>query len=146
MKFTKQERRLSEDDIFHAEDEVGIDFPGPLRDLYRETNGGYPSRYIYRDEEVETVVAQLLPLRAEGTRGTSVKSYTRLVVRLELVPAHFFPFAVDGGGDYFFIDCESSNGVVYLYQADNDDSRRFRCLGVGVAEFWGALTTEEGQE
>ena len=60
-----------------------------------------------------------------------------------LVPAGYFPFASDGGGDYFFVECASGKGTVFFFASDHaDEQEGLRSLGVGVHEFFLRLKTE----
>jgi len=140
MKFEECEIQLTEQDIAAAEASLGIRLPPELRELYFVSNGGYPDPYVHEDDNLDTVVSEFLPLRSERGRGTALVTYRLLVRKKRIVPAHFFPFAVDGGGDYFFVDCASPQGLVYFYASDNTEP--LLALGVGVSEFWSRLKAE----
>src|SRR2546422_2942263 len=100
MKFTNPEPSINAQDIAIAETTLGINFPPPVRNLYLTTNGGEPDHYVLKNENIDTVVTEFLPLKS-GRKGTALNSYERLILDRKLVPRQFFPFAVDGGGDYF---------------------------------------------
>jgi SMI1 / KNR4 family (SUKH-1) len=117
--------------------------PLPLRASYLQSNGGIPEPYVYEDERLDTVVTAFLPLvpRPDASR-TAVDVYQHLVASLGLVPSSFLPFAVDGGGDYFFVDCATLDAAVYFYRGDASDEERVLPLSLGLAEFWDRLKPE----
>src|SRR5262245_5551703 len=141
MQFTQSQERMSAEEIDQLETELGVRFPAPVRRCYIAANGGVPSLYVFTNDDVDTVVSELLPLKSTGT-GTAVQSYRRLVLALKLVPPSMFPFAIDGGGDYFFVDCGSPKGRVFFYRGDTDEHNRLVDLGLGFEEFWASLTPE----
>jgi hypothetical protein len=109
MQFSDSEDILSPVELEQIEKDLQLEFPEPVKRRYLDSNGGSPSPYVFTNYDVDTVVSELLPLTSE-TSGTAVQSYQHLVLNLKLVPRTFFPFAVDGGGDYFFVDCTSPIG------------------------------------
>jgi hypothetical protein len=135
------EPALTAGDIANAETSLGLSFPESVRKLYLSTNGGYPEPYVFENASVDTVVAEFLPLKS-ARKGTALKSYEHLVVNKRLVARDFFPFAVDGGGDYFFVDCSTSEGVVYFYRGDSAERERLLDLKLGFDEFWASLKSE----
>jgi len=62
-----------------------------------------------------------------------------------LAPKNFFPFAVDGGGDYFFADCDTPAAIVSFFQGDYWSSDRSKCLldlSLGIEQFISCLKAE----
>src|SRR5258707_4129116 len=101
MNFINPSSSIAPQDIADAEAVLGVNLPPPVRELYLSENGGSPESYVFEDENIDTVVSEFLPLKSER-RGSAMKSYERLVLDKKLAPRNFLPFAVDGGGDYFF--------------------------------------------
>ena len=64
-----------------------------------------------------------------------------LVVKERLVPVTMVPFAVDPGGDYFFVDTTTTDGHVYIYRHDTAHEN-LRSLGCGFDEFLASLVEE----
>ncbi|AEG00905.1 SMI1/KNR4 family protein [Methylomonas methanica] len=145
MIFTNQDKRVLESDVTAIETELRIRFPEPLRKLFVENNGGEPEPYVYQDDSLSTVVSETLPLISDSGRGTAVDTYNNLVVKKRLVGSNFFPFAVDAGGDYFFVDCSSDNADVYFFRSDTypDLSKGLMNLKIGLDAFWLVLKLEE---
>ena len=141
MEFVNAEAPLTENDLARVESELRITFPESVRHCYLEANGGEPEPYVFSNDQLDTIVAELLPLQSTTT-GTSVECYRRLVMESRLVSTNLFPFAVDGGGDYFFVDCSDPAGKVFFYRSDTSQEDRLLDLGVGFAEFWNALQPE----
>jgi hypothetical protein len=110
-----------------------------LRGQYLKSNGGTPDPYVYEDDDVDTVVSEFLPLVSCRAKRTAFNVYENLVLAKALVPLQFFPFAVDGGGDYFFVDCSSANENVSFFVGDDRSLLR---LSVGLPEFWARLKQE----
>jgi hypothetical protein len=126
----------TDEQIDDLERRVGLSFPAALRRLFREANGGRPSPYVYRDDNNDTDVSECLAIR-EG-KGSALWTYELLVLSKRLVPKQFFPFAVDSGGDCFFVDCSPGKGGVWIYVHDTSfEHLRFLC--VGLDEFWSHL-------
>ena len=143
MRFVEPGRAIDAAELTEIESRLGLTFPMALRETYLAANGGCPEPYVYNGRHVETVVSELLPLISDE-HGTAVQTYERLVRRLRLVPDRLFPFAVDGGGDYFFVDCAHQEGRVFFYRSDTACDNKLLDLGVGLAEFWAGLEEEEG--
>ena len=58
------------------------------------------------------------------------------------MPPRWLPFAVDEGGDYFFVDCSKRHGDVIYFRGDYWFDEKDRCvvdLKVTFAEFWTKL-------
>lgn len=144
MRFTGPENALDAKTLAEIESRLGLTFPAALRETYLAANGGCPEPYVYNGTRIETVVSELLPLVSDD-HGTAVQTYERLVRKLKLVPCHLFPFAVDGGGDYFFVDCADEAGAVFFYRSDTASDEKLLDLGVGLAEFWQRLEEEEDE-
>lgn len=144
MQFTNLDRNLSEEEIEHVELELGISFPESLRDLFANHNGGEPDPYVFQEQDLHTVVNETLPLISGEGRGTAVRTYQLLVVERRIVKKNFFPFAVDAGGDYFFVNCDASDSPVYFYRSDvGMDQECLIDLGLTLEEFWDCLQPEE---
>lgn len=142
MQFINPEKKqITESMLAECEAVCGLKLPQALRASYLFSNGGEPNPYVFQHENLDTVVSEFLPLTAES-RGTAIKAYQRLVRDRKLVPLQFFPFAVDGGGDYFFADTSTPNGMVFFLRSDSRRGMSLLGLGLGVAEFWNALTPE----
>jgi hypothetical protein len=125
----------------YAEIILGFNLQVVVRDFYLSINGGSPEPYVFEDQNIDTIVAEFLPLKSER-KGTVLVSYKRLVCEKKLVPRHFLPFAVDGGGDYFFVDCSTLDGQVYFYRSDSISSERLVNLNLAFKQFWSSLKVE----
>jgi hypothetical protein len=141
MILTNPEPPVTAEDIADAELTLGLKFPQSLRDLYLSSNGGSPEPYVFENREIDTIIAEFLPLKSES-EGTAIRSYQRLVRDLGLLPRHFFPFAVDGGGDYFFVDCSTITGAVYFYRSDSYCADKLVDLEMDFGRFWASLKEE----
>ena len=128
MTFRNTDMALTTDDIAQVEAELGLAFPLSLSRHYIQWNGGSPDPYVYEDEHIDTVVADVLPLKSLTNDETAVETYRDLVLEKQLVPRTFFPFAADGGGDYFFADCSDPNAQVYFFDSEKWFDDRDKCL------------------
>ena len=142
MRFEKRRPALGATDISEVEDRFELTLPEDLRSVYTQSNGGTLADYVYDDEGVSTVISQILPLTADSGMSAA-RSYQLLVEDRAIVPRHFFPFAVDGGGDYFFVDCRTAEGRVHFFRADEDPPDQLLDLGVGISDFAARLRSEE---
>jgi hypothetical protein len=141
MKFTESDPAVTAEEIAGIEVSLGIRLPPPVRKLYLSSNGGVPDPYVFEDENISTAITELLPLRSDVS-DTAPKVYECLVLGRELVSRRFFPFAVEGGGDYFFVDTMTANGAVYFYRHDTTDPEPLINLRIGFDKFWAALKQE----
>jgi cell wall assembly regulator SMI1 len=139
MKFIDCEDPLTVEEITAFERQLGLRFPQSLRKHFLRANGGSPDPCVYDGDNVGVVVQECLPLR--HGKGSAIKAYETLVLAKELVPEHFFPFAVDPGGDYLYVDCSSASGAVYLYLHDTG-SDHLVSLNVSLDDFWSRLKRE----
>ena len=142
MKFEDPQPPITLEDLSDAEAELGLKLPADLKATYLKANGGQPNPYVFENEDLDTVVNEFLALR-QSTHGRAEDTYRLLVRDRRLVPANFFPFAVDGAGDYFFVDTATDHGAVYFYRSDSPVEDRLRDLKVGVREFWSRLKAED---
>ncbi|EEF59168.1 SMI1/KNR4 family protein [Pedosphaera parvula] len=143
MLFENQDTPVSLAEIQSLEAELGIRFPDSLKKLFLENNGGSPIPYVLRTEDHYTTVSETLPMKSSKGRGTAIDSYKTLVLKRNLVPRQLFPFAVDSGGDYFFVDCTPSRELVYLYKADCTFGENLSNLCMSLENFWNSLVDEE---
>ena|ERR1022692_1149516 len=141
MKFTNSEPAIGLQEIANVEASLGFLLPVAVRNLYLTTNGGDPAPYVFQNENIDTVITKFLPLSSKS-KGTALTSYKRLVVEKQMAPQQFFPFAVDGGGDYFFVDCSRPDGAVYFLQGDSASGPRMLNLQTRFEDFWLSLKEE----
>lgn len=135
---------LTAEDVAQHEANLGFRLPESLRRFYLATNGGTPDRYVYEDANLDTSVSKFLPLHSDAPVGHAVATYRYLTEEKCLVAPQFFPFAVDGGGDYFLVDTARTDAPVYFYNSDTaDESRRLLPLRIGFDAFCNALKREE---
>lgn len=144
MQFTDLDCKLSREMVENVETDLGISFPESLKDLFVKFNGGDPDPYVFQNFDLNTVVNATLPLISTQNRGTALYSYQLLVVERQIVNKNYFPFAVDAGGDYFFVDCDTADARVYFYLSDaGEDRRGLLDLELTLNEFWDHLEPEE---
>lgn len=143
MRFDDSETPTNEAELTRLESLLGISLPLGLRQQYLRANGGSPAPYVYADDNLDTVVSSFLPISSTRGHRTAVDTYELLVRNKRVVPLKYFPFAVDGGGDYFFVDCASEHGAVLFYRSDvTDGEDPLLALGVNIDEFWSSLKEE----
>jgi len=135
MKFENSRAPLTNEELSAAEAEIGVRFPPGLRDHYLRTNGGVPDPYIFRRGNIEVAISQCLPLRADGRRISAMDVYRHLVLKQGVIPKYLFPFAIDGGGNPFLVDCRTDEGWVYVWWHDVSDNN-LDDLRTGIGAFW----------
>ena len=138
MRLTDSHAALTPQDIADVEAKIGLRFPAPVRKLYLSANGGILDPCGFQNESLDTLVAEFLPLKVEDG-DNAIAAYQDLVVDQETVPLNFFPFAVDMGGDYFFVDTTTPEGTVYFHRHDTASTDPLLNLRVGFERFWSAL-------
>lgn len=148
MIFSDKDKKISSKEVAGVEERLGIKFPAPLREFYLESNGGCPEAFYFCSDEHDLylIVNETLPLISETGRGTAVSTYTRLVEQKRLVPKNFFPLAVDPGGEYFFVDCNSPGANVYYFDSRDWSGDTDNCLidfSLPLDDFWAALSEDE---
>lgn len=143
MRFDNPETPVTSEELTKIESNLALSIHQDLKSLYLRSNGGSPEPYVYEDDSVDTVVASFLPISSSSGKRTAADTYMHLVRAKKIVPQHYFPFAVDGGGDYFFVDCSSANGMVHFYRSDSPvNEESLVSLGVGIGAFWSKLKPE----
>ena len=145
MTFLNVDVALSPSDIEQVEVQLGIKLPPPMHSHYLRWNGGSPEPYVFEDAVIDTVVSEMLPLKSGSNRETASQAYKKLVLDNQLMRMHFFPFAVDGGGDYFFADCSDPSAPVHFFRGDYWGSNRGKCdvnLSLTFEAFWRSLKPE----
>jgi hypothetical protein len=145
MKFVNHDKLPTEAEVASAEIELGFKFPASLRSFFLENNGADPVPYVFKSETLHTVVNETLPLISNTGRGTALDSYKKLVIEKAIVARNFFPFAVDAGGDYFFVNCDTPDASVHFYRSDTafPEIDILEQVASSLDEFWKALKTEE---
>jgi SMI1 / KNR4 family (SUKH-1) len=133
--FVNSAAPIRAEDIASVERELGIHFPVGLRNHFLETNGGSPEPYIYEDG---SVISQCLVLVG---RGSAVDAYRDLALKKRVFPLQFFPFAVEGGGDLFLVDCSTPDGMVYLWRHDLS-AETLVSLHSRIDDFWSRVTDD----
>jgi hypothetical protein len=141
MKFSNRDGKITDSALNECEMALELTFPKPLRECYLFANGGEPTPYVFENEELDTVVSEFIPI-ISANRGTAMASYYRIVKSKRIVPLNFFPFARDGGGDYFFVDTNAKEGTVFFYRSDSNSSRKLLDLKMGIMSFWESLKAE----
>ncbi|MBS0659295.1 MAG: SMI1/KNR4 family protein [Verrucomicrobia bacterium] len=144
MNFKNPETLPTEDEVASIEKELGFTFPAQIRSFFLENNGADPDPYVFKSDTLNTVVSETLPLVSRTGRGTAVDVYRKLVLERAIVGTNFFPFAIDGGGDYFFVNCDGREAGVYFFNSDTDcPEDRMEKVASSLDAFWGALGPEE---
>lgn len=140
--FTNSDGPLSRADILSVQRDLGVQLAPELVDFYLSTNGGEPERYVLArpDIRVETSVTEFLPLRSDRPGVlTAADVYRSEILERRLLPTSYFPFAVDGGGDFFYLDSDSERCV--LYRHDTIFEKRIP-LDVSLSDFIESLVSE----
>ena len=142
MEFTNTDMVLLEEDVQRVEAEIELSFPPSLRCHFLTNNGGEPEPYVFENGvlQISTVVSETLPLLTANERGTAVAAYQNQIIGKALAPRTFFPFAVDGGGDYFLVNCDS--GAVYFMKSDRYPDIELVDLHLDLEGFWESLQDE----
>lgn len=138
VEFIECEAPATAEEIEAVEKYVGYRFPAGLRRLFESANGGRPEPYIFRHGRIDTAVSECLPLRTG--KNSALATYEILIRQKKLLPDNYFPFAVDGTGDYFFVDCTSADALVTLYVHDTAFEHVVP-LNIGIEEFWSRMTS-----
>lgn len=139
--FKHSGKPLTDSDIEDVEKSLKIHFPLDVRALYNRSNGGAPSPYMFGP--LDTAISEFMPLTSLEPGTTSVECYKNLVLEQHLAPREMFPFAVDGAGDYFFVDTGFDHGPVYFYDSQADDP--LINLHMDFKSFWEALKKDEDE-
>jgi SMI1 / KNR4 family (SUKH-1) len=137
MRFDNSRAPLTNEALSSAEAEVGLRFPSGLREHYLRSNGGAPDPYIFRRGSIVVAISECLPLR-DGPGLSAMDTYRMLVLKRKVLPEYLFPFAVDGGGNLFLVDCRSDDGSVYVWWHDVPDNNLLD-LRTGISDFWSYL-------
>lgn len=135
MKFENSRAALTGEALSSVGAEIGIRLPSGLREHYLRANGGVPTPYVFRRGGTTVAVSECLPLRKEGPGLSAIDTYRNLALSKKVIPAYLFPFAVDGGGNLFLVDCRGDEGWVYIWWHDVVDGSLLD-LRTSISEFW----------
>ena len=109
---------LSNDDVAAAEKVIG-DIPIDLLRLYRQQNGGIPSRTLFTGKsEDEYLLDYLFPIpevRLEKA-GQNIVKVNLALKREHLIPDYHLAFGSDPGGNYFSI--ARTDGAIWYHPKD----------------------------
>ncbi len=141
MEFINGDKKLSIDDITVIQETKGLLLSKNLIELYLRSNGGEPFPYVFQNDDLDTVVSLVLPLKSDEAH-TSVEAYSNLVLRKRIIEKNMFPFAVDGGGDYFLVDTKDPNELTYFLNSDSSEGISLIPLNVRLSDFWDTLKPE----
>lgn len=138
LKFIHLDKKLTESEVLKVSLELGFVFPDPLMFHFVNHNGGVPVPSVFHDAFMDTVVSETLPLISDSGRGTVVSAYKNLVMAKKIVPARSLPFAVDGGGDFFFCDLNNEDVRVFFFRSEYypDTEKCLTDLGMGLEKFF----------
>ena len=119
---------------------VGFEIPDVVKVYFMQFGGGVPNPFLLRIQDfVDTEVSYLLSILADSG-GPSIGDVYLNFRESERVPQGFLPFAVDGGGDFFFVNCLKSSTPTFFY--DSKVNRRLIDLDRGFEDFWDLLESE----
>lgn len=138
VEFSECDPPASNSEIVALEERLGFRIPSEIRDLVGRANGGRPTPSIFRGSVGSTDVSECLALR--DAQGSIEWTYNQLVRNKKATPSHYLPFAIDSGGNTFFVDCDSPEQEVYLLL--HDPQFKLLPLDIGLRNFWGSLETE----
>jgi cell wall assembly regulator SMI1 len=138
MRFENSRAPVTSEALSSAEAEIGLRFPLGLREHYLRSNGGVPDPYIFRRGAMTVAISECLPLRVDGRGLSAMEAYRSLIQERKILPPYLFPFAVDGGGNLFLVDCREDDGWVYVWWHDVPDNNLLD-LRTGISEFWSHL-------
>jgi len=142
MKISNPGKKLTRQAIERTAREFQLTFPESLIDLYLKANGGEPEPYVFQKGNIDTVVTEFLALTSTEF-DTSPEVYRDLVLTKKIVPKHLYPFAIDGGGDYFFVNTIDGSEGVFLYLHDTSRKNHLVNLKMTFSEFWLSLVDSE---
>jgi len=134
VKFVECDPPATDADVDELERKLGFRVPSGIRRLLTTANGGRPEPFVFGGLH-GTDVSECLALR-DG-RGSIRRIYELVVLTNKAAPAHFLPFAVDSGGNFYLVDCSSEEATVHYLH--HDPEHTLHPLGVGLEEFWDRL-------
>lgn len=142
MEFVNKDKTLTLDEVKAVEAALHLHFPEALRELFVANNGGKPMPYVLSTDTIDSVVNETLPLISERERMTAPDLHHKLVADMKMIERRFFPFAGDGGGDYYFVDCDDPQGGVYISMHDSAKGFRLERVWNSISGFWDQLVAE----
>jgi hypothetical protein len=143
-----EEGTVTETDLLEAQREVGLIFPPGLKNSFVRARGGRPEPPLFSYKGKSALVDCTLPLASQGQsvlagctprlasqRNSAVLAYDHLVNRWK-APKNLFPFAYDGAGNLFCVDCDTSTGMVFVFLLDLGLEDQTVPLDVDIDDFW----------
>lgn len=134
MRFKRQHRPVTRQQMADFERERGIRLPDGYRQFLLDYNGGYAPDPGYLDVPGwnETVLQAFLGVDTGGSYSFARENFHDLSPWLD---QHFFPFAEDPGGQVFVIDLrQKTYGKVYVRDHDSPRNIALRIDDTGMDE------------
>ena len=140
ISFKEIENFPSDADIRALELRIGFGLPAVVKEWFMLYNDGVPDPFLLRvSNYVDTEVSFLLSLGAQSD-GPLVGDVYFKFMEFQRVPFGFLPFAVDAGGDYFFVNCIDANSPTFFY--DSHVNAQLIDLERSFEGFWDSLEIE----
>ena len=130
-------------DLDLLQQRFGFKLPEIVRDHFLKNNGGVPNPHVFiLDHFIATEVACSLSV-ITNSGGTLVGDVYGRFVSNGWIAEGLLPFAVDAGGDYFFVDCRSDRLDTYFYDTQvRTEGPGLVDLERGFLDFWETLSSE----
>jgi cell wall assembly regulator SMI1 len=134
---------LSDADIAAVEQRIGRALPDPLKEHYRQFNGGaLQKRMFHRPNGGRTGLDAFLSMRPSGD-GEFEETFLQVKVEEPFLPKDLIPFAIDSGGDFFCIsDAPDRFGQIFFFATEDadDPAAATRYLAPSLKDFIEAMT------
>lgn len=143
MNFVGADEPVSERELQHLEERIGLEIPQELRQHYLHLNGGTPVPNAFIIDEDYFKIQQFL--RIDDTDDGGVEATFIHFLTSDALPKGYIPFAVDSAGDYFLCAASENVGAVYFYQSDyyDDPSRALVFLAPSFSDFMAQLQYDD---
>lgn len=132
IKNTKDDEKVSIDDILEIEKRFGFKMPERLRDYYLMYNGASIYNCVFSIDGYEVEVANLVELKYGVLPLEKIIEMDRTD---GFIPSNMIPVARNSGGDYYYWNNQS--GQVYLYLSDSIEDPIWICEN--AVEFFSLL-------
>lgn len=128
---------VSEEEIKQAESFLGIKLPPPLITLFKNANGGKPSKTrIFQGNEIYYIFDTLLNIKHD-TQDSIYIIYDSVRNALK---KNIIPFGIDPFGNIFCIYKEDKyNDHVYIYLHEEDKDKNFTYICSNLENFLESL-------
>lgn len=121
-----EDNKITNQEIVEIEERYNIKFPTVLRDYYLKYHGDKIKKSYVNNGKYKYGVSTIVLLK--GQRNSYFGKLVEMDRRDQFIDSHFYPFARNEGGDYYYWD--DRNEDIYLIYCDDIENPILICNSI----------------